>query len=293
MKKIILLCAFVVLNIRVAPCLPYNPLDYEHEETRELVRFVMQAADEISRLGEEAFPKFREKGSKWFQGDSYVFVWGLDGMRYVYPPDVNGEGKNMLDLKDISGRPIGRMFVEIAMQPPGEGWVHYQWPKPGEETPTWKSTFIKRVTAPSRKEYLVGSGEYNMQTERVFVIDLVNRTISLLETEGVAGLGTLRSRKSEFVFLDSYVSVIDDQGNQMLNLAFPELEGTNVAGIRDSGSKHFLREVLGILETENDYWVEYMWPKPGHTKPSKRFDYEKKAVLDNQTLIVSAGYYPE
>jgi len=25
MRKIILLCAFVVLTIRVAPCLPYNP----------------------------------------------------------------------------------------------------------------------------------------------------------------------------------------------------------------------------------------------------------------------------
>jgi hypothetical protein len=79
----------------------------------------------------------------------------------------------------------------------------------------------------------------------------------------------------------------------MLNLAFPKLEGTNVAGIRDSGGKHFLREVLSILETEDDYWVEYLWPKSGHTKPPKRFDYEKKAVLDKQTLIVSAGYYPE
>lgn len=79
----------------------------------------------------------------------------------------------------------------------------------------------------------------------------------------------------------------------MLNLASPELEGTNVADIRDSAGKHFLREVLSILETEDDYWVEYLWPKPSHTKPSKKFDYEKKVVLGNQTLIVSAGYYPE
>jgi len=36
----------------------------------------------------------------------------------------------------------------------------------------------------------------------------------------------------------------DDEGNELLNIAFPELEGTNVANKQDSNGKYFVREVL-------------------------------------------------
>ncbi|NQT03707.1 MAG: ABC transporter substrate-binding protein [Planctomycetes bacterium] len=273
-------------------CVASNTAVYEYEGTKQLVRFVDAAVEEIEKFGEEAFPKFREKGSNWFHDDSYIFVWGLDGMSYVYPPDVSGEGKNMLDLKDISGKSIGRMLVKRATSPTGEGWVHYQWPKPGGENPVWKSTFIKRATAPSGKTYLVGSGKYNMECERIFIVNMVDRAISLLEKKGLAALDIIRSPSGEFIFLNSYIFIKDDKGNELLNVAFPELEGTNVANIQDSEGKYFVREELEILKTRDDYWMEYMWPKPGETKPSKKLSYGKKVVVDNRTLIVGAGYYP-
>lgn len=134
--------------------------DYQYGETRQLIQFVDAAAQEIETCGEEAFWQFREKNSRWFYDDTYIFVWGIDGMRYVYPPDVSGEGKSMLHLKDVDGRAIGKMFIDVATSPSGEGWVHYRWPKPGEDVPIWKSTFIKRAISPSGKNYLVGAGGY-------------------------------------------------------------------------------------------------------------------------------------
>jgi len=77
----------------------------------EVVSFVHSAAALIEQTGEAAFPKFRQAGGKWFHGDQYVFVWGLDGMRYVYPPDPSGEGENMRGLKDVKGKPIGEWFI--------------------------------------------------------------------------------------------------------------------------------------------------------------------------------------
>ena len=293
MKKIILLCTLIFFLIPFTSCLAYNLTDYEHEETRELIRFVLEAVEEIERVGEEAFPEFRRKEGKWFQDDSYIFVWGLDGLRYVYPPDVSGEGKNMLDLKDISGRPIGRMFVEIPRQPAGEGWVHYQWPRPGESNPTWKSTFIKRAKAPSGKDYLMGSGNYNMKCEKVFVIALVNRAISLLQEKGLDALEGMRAQSSQFILMDSYIFIKDEEANELLNIAFPELESTNVVNKQDSNGKYFVREVLTTLRTEDDCWIEYMWPKPGQTEPSRKLSYEKKVLLADITLIVGAGYYPD
>lgn len=264
-----------------------------YEETKQLIHFVDSAAEKIEEFGEKAFPGFREKGSDWFHDDSYIFVWGLDGMRYVYPPDVSGEGKNMLDLKDINGKPIGRMFAKMAKNPTGEGWVHYQWPKPGGKNPVWKSTFIKRAKAPSGKIYLVGSGKYNLKCERIFIINMVNQAISLLEKEGLAALDIMSLRSSEFIFQNSYIFVKDNEGNELFNAASPNLKGANVLNQQDTEGKYFVREVFNILRFEDDCWVEYMWPKPGETEPSKKLAYEKKVSVDKRILIVGAGYYPE
>ncbi len=293
MKKMIIFCTLVCLVVLPTFSFAYSMADYQYQETRELVSFVVSAAEEIEKVGEEAFPQFREKGGKWFRNDSYVFVWGLDGMRYVYPPDLSGEGKNMLGLEDINGKPIGRMIVEIGTTSTGEGWLHYQWPRPGGETPVWKSTFVKTTTAPSGRTYLVGSGKYDMGCERIFLIDMVNRAISLLEKEGLAALDVLRSKSSEFIFSNSYIFIKDNQGNELFNAAFPELEGTNIINLEDVQGKYFVREVLNILKTEDNCWIEYMWPKPGETEPSKKLAYEKKMVIDDFTLIVGASYYPE
>ncbi len=293
MKKIKVLCALVLFMIPLTSCLAYNTANYENEETKELVLFVNEATQEIEKFGEKAFPQFREKNSKWFYNSTYVIVWGLDGMRYVYPPDVSGEDKNMLDMKDINDKPLGKMLVEKATSPTGEGWVHYMWPKPGEKDPTWKSSFLKRVKAPSGKTYFVISGKYNMKCEKIFIVDMVDNAVSLLEKEGLAAFDTLRSKSSEFMFQNSYIFIKDDKGNELLNAASPELEGTNVANIQDSEGKYYVREELEILRFENDCWMEYMWPKPGEVKPSKKMAYLKKTVINNLTLIVGAGYYPE
>lgn len=293
MRKVKLVGALIFFILPLTPCLANNLADYEYEETKEVVRLVMDAVGEIEKAGEEAFPKFREKGSKWFHDSSYVFVWGLDSMRYVYPPDPSGEGKNMLNLKDVDGKPIGKMFAERAKSKAGEGWVHYRWPKPGGKIPVWKSTFIKRAKTPSGKVYLAGSGKYNMRCEKIFIVHMVNRAASLLKKEGLVALNVMHSRSSEFILQNSYIFVKDDKGNELFNAAFPKLEGTNVLNLQDAEGTYFVQEVINTLRFEDDCWVEYMWPKPGKTEPSKKLAYEKKVLVDERILIVGAGYYPE
>jgi signal transduction histidine kinase len=86
----------------------------ERSASLELVNFVQKAADLVEREGGNRFPQLRELGGEWFRGEDYVFLWGLDGVRYVYPPDTTGEGKKTLHLKDIHGKPIGEWIVAKA-----------------------------------------------------------------------------------------------------------------------------------------------------------------------------------
>ncbi|OYD15133.1 hypothetical protein CH333_06465 [candidate division WOR-3 bacterium JGI_Cruoil_03_44_89] len=269
-----------------------NKPKYEYKETIELVALVDDAVDLIKKNGEDCFPEFRKKDSKWQHDDLYIFVWGLDGMRFVYPPDPEGEGKNMLDLKDINGKPIGRMFVKEVSGKKGEGWVHYEWPKPGEVTPTWKSTYLKRAKAPSGKVYLIGSGLYNMKCEKEFIVGAVDNAVELLKEKGLNAIGEMRLSASEFVFLDSYVFIKDMEGNEILNPAFPDLEGQNLYGLQDSNGKYFIREELELLRTQDECWMEYMWPKPGESEPSGKLVYMRKVNVDNKILVVGAGYFP-
>lgn len=120
---------------------------------------VREAASFIEEKGEEAFPEFREKDSKWRYDEFYVFVWNTNGTRVVYPPDPKGEGQNVSDLTDFNGKPIGKLFIETALSESGEGWISYEWPKPNEIEPSTKYGFIKRATF-GEETYLVGAGFY-------------------------------------------------------------------------------------------------------------------------------------
>jgi len=266
---------------------------YQFEKTKKVVALVDDAAKLIEEEGKAIFPEFRKKGSKWYQGDTYVFVWGLDGMRYVYPRNPEKEGKNMLDLKDVNGKPIGKMFVNAAKQKEGKGWVFYEWTKPGQDKPVWKASFIKKAVAPSGIKYLVGCGKYNIKMEKEFVVQTVSEATNLLKKDGKKAFKIFNSPTSKFIYMDSYVFVKDIQGNELFNPNSPEIVGKNLIDIQDVNGKYFVREEIEILRDNNSCWMDYYWQKPGEKEPSKKIVYVEKVIVDGDTLVVGSGYYPE
>ena len=176
--------------------------------TKELV---IEAATLIEAEGEDAFSEFRQEGTKWFHNDTYVFVWMTDGVRVVYPPDPAGEGKNMSALVDVTGKAIGKLFIDAALSDEGEGWVDYSWPKPGETEPSSKQTYIKGVVS-SEQSFLVGSGFY-VETAENAVKPL--QYVAILLESAVAATGLLIAvRKKRFfgygIFLTFVIYVFYD-----------------------------------------------------------------------------------
>jgi hypothetical protein len=161
-----LVLGVLVLILACALIVGFVNQTQQNNQKETVKSLVIEAADLISTDGEAAFSQFRVEGSYWFQGDTYIFVWQTDGLRLVYPPDVSGEGNNMTSLVDVTGKPIGQLFINAALSETGEGWVDYQWPKPGETTPSVKHTFIKGVELDG-EVLLVGSGLYVEDYEAV------------------------------------------------------------------------------------------------------------------------------
>jgi signal transduction histidine kinase len=259
----------------------------------QLMALVRDAAKIFEQKGEEAFPEFRQKGSKWFRDDTYFFAWSMDGIRIFHAANPAGEGENMSGIKDVIGRPWGKMFLGTVNSSQSEGWVHYMYPEPGDIFPTWKSSFLKRVSFPSGKDYLVGCGIYNMQMDKAFIEDVVNRACDLISSKGRKAFDELRDKKSSFNFMDIYVFVDDPQGMELVNAAQPSLEGKNLMNVKDVYGKFLIRDYIQAAIEKGNAWVDYYWYKPGQNTVAHKYTYVRKVNFGKDTYIVGAGFYPD
>ncbi|MFQ5927607.1 MAG: cache domain-containing protein, partial [Terriglobia bacterium] len=201
------------------------------------------------------------------------------------------EGENIINLTDGDGKRLIAMMIEKVSGRKAAGWVHYKWPRQRDEKPTWKSSYCMRVKGASGKEYLVGSGLYDLKVERLFIVETVDEAAELVRKKGRGAFATLRDQASPFRYQDVYVFVHDKNGLELVNPVQPQLEGTNLLDFKDASGKAVVRETIKMLETKEAGWIDYMWPKPGATKPSKKFSYVRKLNVGDRTLYVGAGVY--
>ena len=257
----------------------------------ELMTLVREGATVLEKQGEAAYPEFRKKGSKWFRDDTYLFVWAMDGTRVFHAGVPAGEGQNVSGMKDVLGRPIGKMILEAADSPSGEGWMHYMYPEPGDIFPTWKSTFVKRVTFPSGTQYILGCGIYNMQMDKAFIEDLVHHAASLVADHGKEAFAQLRDKTGPFVFMDTYIFVDTPDGTELVNPAQPSLEGKNLIDMRDLKGKAVAREYIDAAMKDGSAWVDYFWYKPGQNTPGRKEAFVRKVQFGQETYVIGSGLY--
>jgi cytochrome c len=136
------------------------PVERAQASQAEEARVLVEAAAALAeRRGRRAFDDFREEKSQWRSGENYVFINDLTGTVVMHPVQPDLEGQNLYDVQDVDGRLWMREFVQVA-RAEGSGWVLYRFPKPGEEKPSSKVSFIQKATLPDGQEVMVGSGFY-------------------------------------------------------------------------------------------------------------------------------------
>lgn len=259
----------------------------------ELMALVREGAAVLEKQGEQAYPEFRKQGSNWFRDDTYFFVWTMDGTRVFHAANPAGEGQNVSGIKDVLGRPFGKMIIDAATSPSGEGWIHYMYPEPEGIFPTWKSTFVKRVTFPSGEQHIVGSGIYNMQMDKAFIEDVVGRAATLIVERGEEAFDQLRDKTGPFVFMDTYVFVISPDGIELVNAGLPGLEGRSLIDLKDLRGKPVIREEIAAAMEEGSAWLDMYWYTPGQNTQALKRTFVRKAQFGGDTYIVGSGIYLE
>ena len=122
---------------------------------------------------------------------------------------------------------------------------------------------------------------------------MVEKAAALVESRGRAGFAEFRKRNSEWWFDNTYLFAYDQNLNVLLNPAFPKREGTNPRGEKDANGKAFHDEFLRVVQSKGSGWVDYMFPKPGRTEPSRKWSYVKGVNIEGTPGIIGAGFYPE
>ena len=159
MKKFMM----IALIALVGSFLAGNVIASDDAATKEeCIAKCKEAADMIAKDGlEAAVAEIGKKDGKFVWKDTYVFLMDLNGKMLAHPmsPALT-EKENLLGVPDKNTekpKMIFEEFVNMAKSEKGEGWVDYLWPRPGEETPSLKETYVFRVPG---QDVFTGAGIY-------------------------------------------------------------------------------------------------------------------------------------
>lgn len=95
-------------------------------------------------------------GQLRYDHDQYFWINDLQMRMVMHPTKPALNGTDVSDMKDPNGFPMFKAFVDVA-QKDGHGFVKYQWPKPGNEQPLDKVSY---VTGFKPWGWVIGSGSY-------------------------------------------------------------------------------------------------------------------------------------
>ena len=79
----------------------------------------------------------------------------------MHPIKFKLTGKNLAGIKDRKGKFLFLEFNKMVKEN-GEGWVDYQWPKPGEKKASQKVSFVKKCVDDG-DELVLGCGVYGLK----------------------------------------------------------------------------------------------------------------------------------
>ena len=161
-------------------------------------------------------------------------------------------GNDLIEPRDLNGKPVIRWITDVGRKPEQDasGWVFYLWEEQTQLSPQWKSAYVRKVVAPDGKVYVVGSGVYNIKMEKPFVEERVTMAADLhpRQRQGAA-FAELRDPASPYIFLDTYVFVLDAHGHTLVDPAFPTLAGRDLSELEDAVGFQPIKELLASSPT--------------------------------------------
>jgi signal transduction histidine kinase len=112
------------------------------DEARAMLDRVVEA---IKADKSAALDKINKGDASFRDRDLYAFCSGPDGIITAHPIQPDLVGKQLADIKDVDGFPVGAEIIKAGEE--GKiNEVSYTWPRPGTTESVPKVAFITKVT---------------------------------------------------------------------------------------------------------------------------------------------------
>ena len=125
------------------------------------------------------------------------------------------------------------------------------------------------------------------------IIEMCKKAEELLLTNKEAGVAEIANPNGLFVWKNTYVFLMDFDGNMLSHPMIPQLTEKgplfHVADKNKEEPKMIFVEFVDIAKNNGEGWIWYMWPKPDTRKPIDKFTYIRRVGFTD--LLVGAGIY--
>jgi methyl-accepting chemotaxis protein len=117
-------------------------------ERKDAMNLVKQAVAAVGKKGLNAtLAAIQDKNGPFKSGkETYVYAGSTEVVTLLAHPVMPEKlvGPDLSNWPDKRGKLFFNDLIDVALTK-GEGWVDYWWPKPGETTPSLKSTYVLKV----------------------------------------------------------------------------------------------------------------------------------------------------
>jgi len=149
-----------------------------------------EKAGVVDRAQAQALARQAVATLRYGGGKEYFWINDMHPRVVMHPVKPELDGKDVGGMKDPNGLPLFRAFVET-VQKQGQGYVAYQWPRPGSDKPVDKISYVRGFEPWG---WVIGSG--------VYVDDVHGQLVAKAMVNGIAV--TLSVLLAGYLFLSFY-----------------------------------------------------------------------------------------
>ncbi len=271
----------------------YDNLDlsmYEYRDTKELVRFVYDAALRLKRDGMKSLDYFRKNRKLFNRKNHYLYIYDMTGKNLYNAGMKSVEGKDLRNITDRNGKKITQLVLNALKDKNNpHAWVHYSWWEPGKFYPVPKSSCHFKVKTPDGKELYVGGGMDYPHEEKEFIRIIVDDAALLIKKKGREAFSEISDPASQYNYRDVHMFAFRPDGSILISpvvsnsfLQIKLLECTD-----EVGHKPFAK-ALKELKSRNRVWEVFMAKNRYQRMLVKKCLYIRKTVLDGKEVFVAA-----
>ena len=214
------------------------------------------------------------------QGEGQYFISSLAGISLLCQSDPSREGQGITAKSPENRIQVFQQAIDIATTT-GQGFMEYQWPKPGPHM----ETLYKRISFVSYFEPLdwyIGCGEYVVDFEE----HIKERVIAVMNTPGWSG-----DSNNYLYILDLHdINGGEQFATMLVNPNDPDFIDTVISdSYRDADGKEFVKEYMQGIRKNGEAFVTYRFKKPGSGTPETKMSYVK--LLPEWNWLIFKGMY--